>query len=59
MVQRSKDLIAHTESYSNAELCVGDSSVCMYVCGGQRTTLGAVPQAPSTLCFETGPLTGL
>ena len=59
MVQRRKDLIAHTDSYSNVELCVADSSVCMYVCGGPRATLGVVPRQPSTLCFETGPLIDL
>ena len=30
-------------------LCVLHACVCSYTCGGQRVTLGIIPQEPSTL----------
>lgn len=33
--------------------------VCTHTCRSQRTTLGTLPPEPSTLCFETGYLSGL
>lgn len=33
--------------------------VCMQACRAQKTTLGAIPQTPSSLLFETGPLISL
>lgn len=33
--------------------------VCVQACRAQKTTLGAIPQTPSSLLFETGPLISL
>lgn len=33
--------------------------VCVCACGGQRSALAVIPQAPPTLYFETGSCTGL
>jgi hypothetical protein len=45
--------------------CVQCTCTCVLIhlfahgCGGHKTSLGIVPQAPSTCSFETGSLTGL
>lgn len=32
--------------------------VYLQVCGGQRSSLGIIPQVPSSLCFEAASLIG-